>query len=115
MVRWVLAVLMLAQLINVAQACLLEVARPAMAFAGAPCEMGDPQRTMLPNACLAQCLQADQSTTADHTALPLVPNVAALIAPEPCVSARLRGLVSSLVCHGGTGPPPSIRFCSMLL
>ena len=107
--------MMLAQLINVAQACLLEAARPAMAFAAAPCEMGDQQRTMLPNACLAQCLQADQSTAADHTALPPVPSQAALIVPEPCVSARPCGMVSSLVCHSGTGPPPSIRYCSLLL
>jgi hypothetical protein len=112
---WLLAILTFAQLINVAQACLLEAARPAMAFVTAPCPMGGEQESMSPNVCLSQCLQADQSSSSTHFALPSAPLVAVLIVPEARVNARPTAPFSRIARHGGTGPPPPIRFCSLLL
>jgi hypothetical protein len=113
--KWLLAISIFAQLINVAQACLLEAARPAMAFATAPCPMGGEQESMSPNVCLSQCLQADQSSGSSHFALPSVPQVAVLIVPEARGDSRPTAPFSRIACHGGTGPPPPIRFCSLLL
>lgn len=59
--RWVLGIVLLAQVTLAAQACLMPAFRPASALAGASDMEGcDRQMAAAPTLCLAQCLQSDQ-------------------------------------------------------
>ena len=113
--RVVLSTLLLAQAIGIAQACLPDANKPAMAFAGSPCKMNGDHQPMSPNACLSQCLQADQSPTAHHPGIPSLSEPTVLIAPRALFDRSSAHLFVRSECFTDSAPPPPIRFCSLLL
>ena len=112
--RLVLAALVLAHAIQFAQACALDAQRPAMAFAADHCKTPDQQAPMSANACLNQCLQPDQSSTAE-AGLPPAPNVVALVLPVERIGQSLRSVVTTSEAVFDSSPPLTIRFCSLQL
>ena len=117
-IRWVarlvLAALLLAQGIHFAQACVVDADRPAMAFGADHCK-AQQQTPISPNACLSQCLQADQSSSAYHADVPAAPNVAALVLPIECIQQPVPGVFTSTRIILDRSPSPAFRFCSLQL
>jgi hypothetical protein len=95
------------------QACASPAATPAMAFnedmAGMEC---DPNGN--PNACLQQCIGADQSTNHVQVAVAAMPLLDALTLP---VADRQIICPAFPIIHSvhSPDPPPAIRFCSLQL
>jgi hypothetical protein len=118
LIRWiarlVLAALLLAQGIHFAQACVADADRPAMAFGSDHCKQQS-QQTPSPNACLSQCLQADQSFSAHQAELPAAPNVVAFVLPIECVQLLVLGVSSSTRTTFDTSRPLAFKFCSLQL
>lgn len=114
--RLVLAALLLAQGIQFAQACVMNAHRPALAFAaGDHCNVPGKQAPIVPNACLNQCLQADQSSAAHHVGIPGAPDVVVFVLPVECVQSSVLGVVTRTQFIGDSSPPPALRFCSLQL
>ena len=113
--RLMLAALLLVQGIYVAQACVFNADRPTLAFAQADhCKMQDKHGSVSPNACLSQCLQADQSSAAHPADIPPAPGSVLLVLPLLSDGAMAKGF-SKIDPINDTGPPPLRRFCSLLL
>ena len=112
--RLVLTALLLAQGIHFAQACVADVDRPAMAFSSDHCQQQG-QQTPSPNACLSQCLQADQSFSAHQAELPAAPNVVALVLPVECIQQSVVGVSTSTQIIFDSSPPLAFKFCSLQL
>jgi hypothetical protein len=114
--RLVLAALVLGQGIHFAEACVLNVDRPAMAFtAGDHCKVHGQQAPISPNACLSQCLQAGQSSPAYPADIPAAPYVAALVLPVECIQQPILGVFTSTQTRVDSSPPVAFRFCSLQL
>jgi hypothetical protein len=108
--RWLLALLLFAQFALAVQACTLPGASPSTAYApSASCH--DLERGSA-NACLAHCLQGDQTLDSSHGVAPAAPASAGFPLP-PAVFIPFS--VSFQEPIGGTDPPLSIRFCSLQL
>ena len=118
-VRWVarlaLAALLVAQGIHFAQACVVNADRPAMAFGADHCKTQNQQTPISPNACLSQCLQADQSSSIYHADVPGAPNLAALVLPIECIQQPVGRVFTSTRIILDRGPSPAFRFCSLQL
>src|SRR5690242_1832568 len=113
--RWVLGILLLAQGIYVAQACVDDFARPTMAFGAKPCAMNHDEQAPLPNACLSQCLQADQTAGGALADVPAPANPPALILPTAFVATPFIAGALSSRCISDSGPPLLIKHCSLRL
>jgi hypothetical protein len=108
---WFLAgVLLIAQAIGAANACVVATHSPAMAFAETIHPSGCTQ-TVNKNACLQQCTFDDQSTTQVQFAVAEMPRLAVLVVPDAIdSSAKFR---DAFICLAHSpDPPASIRFCS---
>ena len=113
--RLMLATLLLVQGIHIVQACVFNADRPTLAFAQADhCKMQDKHGSVSPNACLSQCLQADQSSAAHPADIPPGPSTVLLVLAIPSDDAMVKGF-SKIDPTNDTGPPPLARFCSLLL
>lgn len=125
--RLMLGVMLFAQGVVAANACVLETG-PTHAYTMSAQAQGDVMMDTMSghcheedaapanaNACLAQNTQADQ-VSADHVvpvfALPASVVLAVPVAPE-AVSLPTRATLAQLA-PPDTGPPLSIRFCSLL-
>jgi len=113
--RLILAGLFLMQGLHLAQACLITASGPAMAFSpGDHCAMQGKQGSGNPNVCLSQCLQGDQSVSAQPMAVPYA--ATAVMAVLPIVAdAAFVDRLSLLERFDSRSPPPLIRFCSFRL
>jgi hypothetical protein len=113
--RLILAALFLMQGIHLAQACLVTASGPAMAFSqGDHCAMQGKHGSVSPNACLSQCLQGDQSVSAQPMAVP--PAATTIMAVLSMASdAAIVDRFSLLECFDSRSPPPLIRFCTFRL
>jgi hypothetical protein len=113
--KLMLGALLLVQAVHLAQACVVAVDRPAMAFAASDhCKTHSTQHEVPPNACLSQCLQGDQSSPAYEIALPPPANVVLLTLPA-ATDASSPSKLCAPEPIGNRDPPPVIRFCSLLL
>ena len=108
---WLLAgVLLIAQAIGAAHACIGAAHSPTMAFAETGHRSGCTQ-TVNKNACLQQCTADERNTTQVQFAVAEMPRLAVLVVPAAVDSSpRFRGAVICLA-HS-PDPPASIRFCS---
>ena len=108
--RVLLGVMLFAQVIYAAHACVTPALSPAMAFAHAG-DDGPCSKTINGNSCLQQYTATDQSPS--HAEVPALatPDVAVLTLPREA-PATVSQAVSATVPHRATDPPPSIRFCS---
>lgn len=108
--RLVVAAMLFAQAIGIAQACIEVSQSPTMAFEDANHE-GDCEKTVNQNACLQQYTAGDQSTTQVQVVVAEMPRLAVLT-----ISAAFdpdAKLVEAVFCPAHSpDPPPSIRFCS---
>ena len=107
--RILLGVMLLAQLVNAGQACVMPPS-PVMAFAYADHD-SDCAKRVNPNSCLQQSIATDQSFGPAELPVLGMPDVAVLTLPLEVV-ATASCLITSLVPHRSTDPPSSIRFCS---
>jgi hypothetical protein len=108
--RVLVGVMLFAQLVNAAQACVMAELSPVMAF-GNTDHHSDCAKRVNPNSCLQQATATDQSFS--HTELPVLgmPSVAGLTLPRAFI-ATTSYIVATAVPHRSTDPPPAIRFCS---
>jgi hypothetical protein len=114
--RLVLAAVLLMQAIHVARACVVHADRPAIAFSVQDhCKPQGKQAPLPANACLTQCLQADQTSTASHVPVPAAPDVLALVLPFDCIVQPVPGAYTSAQTIVGNSPPLALRFCSLQL
>ena len=110
--------LLFAQAIAVAQACVGPEAVPAMAFsahmAEQDCHEAVPASTPNPNACLQHCTAGDQTTAQVPAVMPAMPGIAVLTVPMAAETALVfaRAEACELL---SPGPSPSLRFCSFQL
>ena len=106
----VVATMLFAQAIGIAQACIEVSQSPTMAFEDANHE-GDCEKTVNQNACLQQYTAGDQSTTQVQVVVAEMPRLAVLtISAAFDPGARL---AEAVFCPAHSpDPPPSIRFCS---
>jgi len=112
--RLVIAALLLAQGIHFAQACVADANAPVMAFGSDHCKKQG-QQSSSPNACLSQCLQGDQSSSAYQAELPAAPNVVALVLPIDCLQPSVLRVSSSTQSLFDSSPPLAFKFCSLQL
>jgi hypothetical protein len=108
-VRMLLGVMLLAQVVNAGQACVMPPS-PVMAFANADHD-SDCAKRVNPNSCLQQSIAADQSFGQAELPVLAMPDVAVLTLPREVV-ATASFVITTAVPHRSTDPPPSIRFCS---
>lgn len=111
--RLVLAAMLFAQAIGVAQACSVAAHSPTMAFAPTQHD-GDCGKTVNQNACLQLCTAGDQNSAHAEVAVAPMPTAPALVvaaAPDRaiCLPAAINTRSPS------PDPPASIRFCSFQL
>jgi hypothetical protein len=109
----VLAAMLFAQAIGVAQACSVAAHSPTMAFAQTQHE-GNCSKTVNQNACLQQCTAGDQSSAHAEVAVAPTPALAVLIVEVAPPRVACPALASTSLFHS-TDPPSSIRFCSFQL
>ena len=111
--RVLVGVMLFAQVINAAHACVAPALSPAMAFAHAG-DDGPCSKTINANSCLQQYTATDQNLS--HAEVPALaaPDVAVLTLPRESPATVVQG-VAAAVPHRATDPPPSIRFCSFQL
>src|SRR5690349_14040592 len=111
--------LLFAQTVAIAQACIAVDATPAIAFtevSGVQGCHGDgpvsPQPN--PNACLQHCTAGDQTTAQAPAALPALPSVAVLTVPV--LTENVTMFARAHACElNSPDPPRSLRFCSFQL
>jgi hypothetical protein len=113
--RLILAALFLMQGMHLAQACLITASGPAMAFSQADhCAMQGKHGPVSPNVCLSQCLQGDQSVSAQPMAVPSAATAVMAVLPIVADTAFVDRF-SLLERFDSRSPPPLIRFCSFRL
>lgn len=129
--RLVLAAMLFAQAIGIAQACVAAAPSPAMAFGQATAlepsaasgqslalepaqHEGDCGKTMNRNACLQQCTAGDQSSAQIQVAVAPMPVLPVLIVDAAPTRIGCPHVASSSLSRS-PDPPPSIRFCSFQL
>jgi hypothetical protein len=112
-------VLLFAQALAIAQACVTPDATPAMAFAddiaSQDCHdavLANPQPN--PNSCLQHCNAGDQTTAQVPADVPAMPEVAVLIVQVLAETAPVFARAETCELHS-PDPPPSLRFCSFQL
>ncbi|HEX4986566.1 MAG TPA: hypothetical protein VFV71_10945 [Burkholderiales bacterium] len=115
-----MAVLLCAQAIGIAQACASPNANAAMAFspevADSGCHMAGMRgkATSNPNGCLQHCTGGDQSSAHAQVAVPAVSAIPVLSVPAaPPHRVFLSRFEARLAA--GSDPPCSLRFCSFQL
>jgi hypothetical protein len=116
--RLVLGLVLFAQGIVAANACVAPSASPVQAYAAVsddealPCH--EEERTNA-NACLTHCTQSDRISVDQHTMPPAAPlGVIARVVSQPQIQ-RVRPVAPPESLSLNTGPPLSIRFCSFLI
>ncbi len=120
-IRWLarlmLGLVLFAQGIVAANACMTPGAGPAQAFAVVEVDETGPchdEEVSNSNACLAHCTQADQVGSDQHLLqLALPASVIGWVSTQPQIKDAGQIALSSLVVLD-TGPPLPIRFCSLL-
>ncbi|HXF15619.1 MAG TPA: hypothetical protein VN496_01370 [Burkholderiales bacterium] len=111
--RFVLGVMVFAQVANASQSCVAPEMSPIMAFSQDKqddhCHKG-----VNPNSCLQQANASDQSL--DHAQTPVfaTSSVAILVLPW-ATDCAVPGAVLTAASSPTTDPPPLIRFCSLQL
>ena len=117
--RLLLAVVLFAQGILAAHACVKPLASAALAVAGADEAMESmpccPHETRVSsNECLMHCTQADQVNLDQHDMAAIAINEGVLRVVLPVVQYRQKVPLQAPVALN-TGPPLPIRYCSFLL
>lgn len=115
--RLLLALVLFAQGIVAASACLTPDAGPVQAYAAAQDDEAAPcheEAITNSNACLAHCTQADQVSADQHSSLLAAPAgvIGWASARPPAMGSRQIAAADRIVPD--TGPPLPIRFCSFL-
>lgn len=116
--RLMLVLVLFAQGIVAANACISPAASPEQAYAMAqqddeamPCHEEESPNA---NACLAHCTQSDQISVDQHHIPVAVPvSVIAWVSSQP-PAQHIRPVISPEHLVLDTGPPIPIRFCSFL-
>lgn len=120
-IRWLarlmLALVLFAQGIVAASACVAPDAGPVQAYTAAQDEEAAPchqEEIANANACLSHCTQSDQINADQHSA-PVAPptGVIGWASARPHATG-IRQLAAAEQIAPDTGPPLSIRFCSFL-
>ncbi|MBI3901657.1 MAG: hypothetical protein HY306_01715 [Nitrosomonadales bacterium] len=115
--RLMLGLVLFAQGVVAANACVSPIASPAQAYVLAQDEDAMPcheQQAPNANACLTHCTQSDQISVDQHEAPVAVPlGALAWTVPQPQAQS-IRPLASFDHLALDTGPPIPIRFCSLL-
>ncbi len=110
--RFIVLMLLFGQSLAAVLPCQMPEQKPAMAFsdmAGMDCAgKGNP------NACLQQCIGADQSTNHVQVGFAGIPQVAILTVPVAVSRVIAPALPADYLAHS-PDPPSSIRFCSFQL
>jgi hypothetical protein len=108
--RTVVGAMLFAQTSIVVSACVLPEARPTMAFENDH----HYHKPVNPNQCLHQCTAVDQTAQHAEVAVPVASLTGVLALPHFDVRGVARRLRDTLI-EADAGPPPPIRFCSLLL
>lgn len=111
--RLVLAAMLFAQAIGMAQACSVAAHSPTMAFAQTHHD-GNCGKTVNQNACLLQCTAGDLSSAHAEVTVTPMPALPVLIVDVAPLRVGCPTIASTPLFHS-TDPPPSIRFCSFQL
>ncbi len=122
--RATLALLLFAQGMVAAQACVMPVADPVQAFAPAMEGMAMQGEEHMPcheqpgenkNACLVHCTQADQISAEQATPVFLPSSSTVLVLDVPAAPISNTPRFNSDRLAFNSGPPISIRFCTFLI
>jgi hypothetical protein len=109
--RMLLGVMLFAQVINAANACVAPALSPAMAFANTG-DNGHCNKAINGNSCLQQYTATDQSSNHPEVPALAASDIAVLTLPREA-PATVVPRISTAVPHRATDPPPSVRFCSL--
>lgn len=122
--RATLALLLFAQGVVAAQACVMAEANPVQAFAPAMEEMAmqgaehmscHEQPAENKNACLVHCTQADQISAEQAAPVFMPSSTAVLVVDAPAVQTSNIPRCNVAQVAFNSGPPIPIRFCTFLI
>jgi hypothetical protein len=115
--RIVAAALLFAHALVAFANCQMPARSAAAAIAGPPAAAGEAkchEQSRMVNLCVAHCLGEDQSLDKPTSAVPVASSAAVLVLHDGLLAPRSR-LRSEIRAPAAIGPPPRIRFQSLLL